>query len=96
MAFSKITLGILDLLKKLRAAGDPDADRKLAEAIEAAIAGQPIPAFSTESSLRPAETRSISGRERTEEVKRRACAKIIDGIPLDPEEENAMISGNLF
>jgi hypothetical protein len=43
MHFSNITLKILEQYNKFRAAGDPDADLKLAHLIEAAIAGRPRP-----------------------------------------------------
>jgi hypothetical protein len=46
MSFSKVTLQIMTRLQRWRAAGDPDADRKLAEHIEAALGNQPLPSYS--------------------------------------------------
>jgi hypothetical protein len=84
----------LDRLKKLRANGDPDADRKLAEDIEAAITGRPLPSHSEELSPSDAEILDILDRRPTgDELRRRAYAKVLAGQPLDPEEEEAIVFG---
>ena len=78
----------------IRTNGDPDADRKLAEDVEAAIAGRPLPSDSEELSPFDAETLAILDRGPTgDELRRRAYAKVIAGVPLDPDEENAILWG---
>ena len=97
MKCSEITLKILDRLKKLRANGDPEADRKLAEDVEAAIAGRPLPSDPEELSLLDAQTLDTLHRAPTDdELRRRGHAKIIAGLPLDSDEENAILFGPRF
>ena len=88
MNFSKTTLQILERFRKACAAGDPDADHKLAESIDAAIAGRPLPS-GAESSVPVTSVHRLTPDER----KARAYRKVIDGIPLDPDDENAIIFG---
>jgi hypothetical protein len=61
MTFSKVTQDIMARLQRWRAAGDPYADRKLAENIDAAIGKRPLPSYSEEN---PA-TRRWTRRKKT-------------------------------
>ncbi len=94
MSFSKLTLEILDRLNQWRAAGDADADRKLAEAIEAAIGGRPLPTYSDVSSDgSTGAAGNLDAMPTLEERRRRAYAKVTAGQPLTAEDENLIIFG---
>jgi hypothetical protein len=92
MSFSKVTLQIMTRLQRWRAAGDPDADRKLAEHIEAALGNQPLPSYSDGKPTARAEAPMVLDRRTViEECWRRACRKIVEGRSLDEAEENAVL-----
>jgi hypothetical protein len=96
MSFSKVTLQIMARLQRWRAAGDPDADRKLAENIDAAIGNRPLPPNAQVSPIMRAEAPTISGRNQlTAEYRKRAYSKILEGRPLEEEEENALVFGDV-
>jgi hypothetical protein len=96
MTFSKVTQDIMARLQRWRAAGDPYADRKLAENIDAAIGKRPLPSYSEENPATRAQAPLIADRKQLrEENRKRACRKILEGRPLDEEEEDAMVFGDL-
>jgi hypothetical protein len=96
MTFSKVTQDIMARLQRWRAGGDPNADRKLAENIDAAIGNRPLPPNAEVNPTMRAEAPTISDRKQlTEEYRERAYSKILEGRPLEEEEENALIFGDL-